>query len=198
MKSKSLLAIEVVSTALTYKVLNEISENSWLELVEISSGSNAKNLLLFQADDYQKLQTLKQRIEEKYGQPSRRILEIFSPQLYDLCLIQDIKSEILPSLSALVQNPISESLVVFESESICATLSALQMGLSAHALKICDVKLSRQNGGMNSIFLTGTALAAAAASVALQQLLFSNYLVGHTECIASPGLQLRELFGTIA
>ncbi len=195
MKPKSLLAIEVVSTAFSYKILNEILENTWLETVEISSASNAKSAFIFQADDFQKLKTLKQRIEDKYGQPNRRILEIFSPQLFDLCLIEEAHSEILPALISLSQNPIEESFVVFETESLCAILTALQAALKTHTLKICDLKLFRQSGGMNHLFLTGSTQNCTKASAALKQLLLANYLVGHVELIATPVDKLRELFG---
>lgn len=194
LKTKSLLAIEVVSAAFAYKMLNEIVENSWLEIVEISSGSNAKNLLIFQSNDFQKIRILKQRIEDKYGQPTRRIFEVFSPQLFDLCLVKDLHPDILPALVALVQNPIEEGLVIFEAESVCASISALQTALKTYALKTCDLRLFRQSGGMNHLFLTGTIKNCEEAAAALKQQILANYLVGHVELVANPSSKLREHF----
>ncbi len=195
MKSKSLLAVEVISTAFSYKILNEVTENAWLEVVEVSSGANAKNILIFQADDAQKLKTLKTRIEEKYGQPSRRVLEIFSPQIFDLCYIEEVHSDIFAALTSLVQNPVEQSLVVFETESICGTISGIDTVLKNHHLKLCDLKLVRQSGGMNHAFLTGSIADCVAAGAALKQLLFANYLIGEVEMIANPTAKIQQLFG---
>ena len=195
MKSKSLLAIEVISTAFAYKILNEVTENSWLEVVEISSGSNAKNILIFQADDAQKLKTLKIRVEEKYGQPSRRILEIFSPQIFDLCYLEEAHADIFPALISMVQNPVEQGLVIFETESICGIISGVDLVLKNHHLKLCDLKIVRQSGGMNHAFLTGSIAVCEAAGAALKQLLFANYLIGEVEMIANPTAQIRQLFG---
>ena len=109
--------------------------------------------------------------------------------------MQEPHAEILPSFVALEQNPVAESLVVFESQSICAVLSALQLALEVYALKICDVKLARQSGGMNCVFLTGARNNCEQAGEALVQQLFSKYLIGHVEVIISPATKLREFFG---
>ncbi len=194
MISKSLLAIEVISTAFSYKIINEILENSWLELIEISSASNAKNIFVFQSQDSSKMQLLKDRLDEKFGQPSRRVLEVFAPQLYDICFIPDARAEILMAMTGQLQNPVGEALVIFESQSICAVLTSMQLALQAHSLKICDLRLLRSSGGMNTLFLSGTSANCEQAAAALQQHLFSMYLVGHVEWIPNPNARLKELF----
>ncbi len=195
MNSKSLFMIEVISTAFSYKIFNEITENSWLETVELSSGANAKNLLVFQTSDFQKLKILAQRLDEKYGQPSRRILEIFSPQIFDVALIENAHPTILLSMSALTQNAVEGSVLVFEIESICGAIRGLDLALKNHQLKLCDLRLMRQSGGMNHAFLTGTAANCQAASEAIKQLMFANYMVGQVEVIEAPTSQFKEMFG---
>lgn len=195
MPSKSLFAVEIISAAFAYKILNEITENSWIEIVEICSGSNAKNILVFQASEFKKLKVLTERLEEKYGQPSRRILEIFSPQIFDLCLIEDVHPEVLLALSSLVQNPLEQSLVVFEAESICGSILAIDLVIKKFDLKLCDLKLMRQSGGMNHAFFTGKSESCEAAGEALKQLLFANYLIGQVEVIANPTSKVQDLFG---
>ncbi len=190
----SVLAIETNSTAFAYKILNEISQNTWIEIVEISAAANAKNFLLFQTHDFKSLQALVQKIEEKYGRASKKFIESLEPQIIDLCLIENIDPKILPALISLEQNPAGDALIVLECQSICGILSALELALKKFSLKICDLKLMRQTGGISQAFLTGAPDMCRLASPALKQKFLAEYRPANVECLENLTPKLREFF----
>lgn len=194
MKPNSLLGIETNSTAFAYKLLDEISKNEWIEIVEVSSAANAKNFLLFQTEKLDHLKILTQKIEEKYGRASKNFVEMTEPQILDLCLIENAHPQILPALISLEQNWISEALVVVECQSICGILSTLQTALRDFDLQICDVRLMRQSGGISQVFLTGDSSKCRTASPILKQKFLAEYRPGQVECLENPSQKLREFF----
>jgi hypothetical protein len=194
MALNSILAIETNSTAFAYKILNEISKNDWIEIVEISAAANAKNFLLFQTHDFKSLQILAERIEEKYSRASKKFIDSLDPQIIDLCLIENLDSKILPALISLEHHAIEESLIVLECQSICGILSALQLSLTNFALKICDLKLMRQTGGISQAFLTGATAQCRLAGPHLKQKFLAEYRPSQVECIEDLTPKLREFF----
>ena len=194
MNPSSLLAIETNSTAFAYKLLGEMSQNEWLEVVEISSAANGKNFLLVQAESFVQLKKLLSRIEEKYGRASKKWHEISDPQILDVSLIENADPEILPAMISLVQNPVEEALLVLECPSICGILSALQSALSEFGLKICDLRLMRQSGGICQAFLTGENAKCQAASPVFRQKFLAEYRPNQVECIENLSPKLREFF----
>jgi len=181
----SLLCLEIASIAYGYQVLNVATSHCKTRVLD-ASPVGAKFLILMQGNEPPLREILK-RVQESF--------DGIEPQLrVDAELIDMIDPRVCEATFALAQTPIEEALVIIETSSICACLSAAQTLVVDHGLIPIEIRIQRSSSGGAHGFFTGSRSHCAQAAADMRTKFASGLRPGRVELIDQPSSEFRAFF----
>jgi hypothetical protein len=181
----SLLCIEIGSIAYGYQVLNVATSNSKARVLE-ASPVGTKFLILMQGNETV-LHDVYQRVHEMFDgiEPDQRV---------DAELVRAIDPRVKEALFALAQTPIHEALVIVETSTVSACLSAAQALVAGHGLVPIEIRIQRSSSGGAYGFFTGSRSLCAPAVVDVRTRLATGLRQGRVESVENPTGEFRAFF----
>jgi hypothetical protein len=177
---------EVSNLTLGYKVLDAITRENHLRILEASAVSSQAFLILIEASA-EKLKMVDHRIAE--------VVSVYGKEgLRDCEILPKVSQHLLPAYYSLLQQKLEESLLVLETETISGALFLANHLLEKDRLKIIELKVMRGSQGKCLAFFTGSREACDAGDQDIAALLKRTVRAGTVEVIHDPKPAFREFF----
>lgn len=180
--SSSIACLELRSLARGYQILNMITQNESLKVIEASAVDAQKFLILVSGEQA----TLAKALDEIARRAHGAIL--------DFEFLATPHASLLPSIYSLMQGEVAESVLVVETESASRILNCAQMLLNEHELTLLEIKIGRGLRGQGLAFFTGTRDNVVNGKTAVQAVLKGMNRVGIAEAIEEPTKNFKAYF----
>jgi hypothetical protein len=180
---ESIASFEFSSAGAGYRALDIITRRDEVQIIEASL-HRAKHFLILAQGPADLLKQLRGDVLV--------VLEAEGQSLVDFEMIQTPHASLLSSAYALAGAPLAEALLVLETETVSALLSASQRLLASHNLNAIEIRLSRQ--GQTLGIFTGSAEQCAPAAADLRVLFQKQMREGSAQVIEKPTPKFREFF----
>ncbi len=180
--STSLACLEIRSIARGYQILNLLSENSQLEILEASAVDAQRFLILVEGEQA--------RLAKAVDEVTRRAQH----QVLDFEFLPVPPPALKQAIYSLQQVELKEALLVVETDTASRILSCAQLLLNEHNLTLVEIKVGRGLRGQGLGFFTGKNTDALNGKAAVEALLKGMNRGGAAEVISEPTAKFKSYF----
>jgi hypothetical protein len=180
--STSLACLEIRSIARGYQVLNLLSENSGLEILEASPVDAQRFLILVEGEQA--------KLAKAVDEVTRRAQSHF----LDYEFLPSPQPALKQAIYSLQQVEIGDSLLVVETDTASRILSCAQLLMNENNLQLVEIKVGRGLRGQGLGFFTGKNSDALNGKAAVEALLKGMNRNGIAEVISEPTAKFKSYF----
>ncbi len=147
---QNIACIEVSSTALGYRILDQVSKFNGVRIIE-ASPIGGGNFWILAAGDRSTFASFQNLIKASIETVGKKIVALMVD--YEILELKD--GLILEALYSLSAERLQEALLIVECDSVSGLLSSVQAIQEQHQLKLIEIKVSRGARTGAHAFLTG-------------------------------------------